>query len=58
MSRNKAFDEIFLSGSFDNGLVDGTAFAERARPVLGQDDDGNPMQGRFLETGESALTRK
>lgn len=27
MSRNREFDQIFLRGSFDNGLVDGSVFA-------------------------------
>ena len=60
-SRNKEFDKIFLRGSFDNGLIDGTAFAaQQQRP--GYDPSGhgsvNPSHGASLEMGGSRLAQR
>lgn len=57
MSRNREFDQIFLRGSFDNGLVDGTAFAAQAVLEL----QNKLIQGdavRELDKGSSRATQR
>ena len=57
MSRNREFDQIFFRGSFDNGLVDGTAFAAHA--VLEKQQQEATAEGsREREKASSGATQR